>query len=134
MNANERELKNAILFKDEVYQIVGCVIEILNTMGHGFFEKIYENALKTEFDLRKIPYKQQPRFDVTYKGAILGEYIPDLIAFNELIVEIKTIDRITNQERGQVLNYLRVTGLKVGLIFNFKNAKLEWERVVLSGE
>ena len=133
MDANKRELESQILFKDEVYQTVGCAIEILNTIGHGFFEKIYENALITEFDLKKIPYLQQSRFSIVYKGKTLGEYIPDILVFDKIIIEIKTIDKITSQERGQVLNYLKVTGLKVGVIFNFKNAKLEWERVVLSG-
>jgi len=133
MNANERELKNEILFKDEAYQIVGCALEVLNTLGNGFFEKIYENGLTAEFDLKKIPYTQQSRFNVSYKGKTLGEYIPDLVVFNKMIVEITTIDKITHQERGQVLNYLRVTELKLGIILNFKNSKLEWERVVLSG-
>jgi GxxExxY protein len=132
MDANKRELENQILFKDEVYQAVGCALEVLNTLGHGFFEKIYENALIAEFDLKKVPYHQQSRYPVLYKGKTLGEYIPDIVIFDKMIVEIKTIDRITSQERGQVLNYLKVTGLKVGLIFNFKNSKFEWERIVLS--
>src|SRR5262249_11186857 len=132
MNANERRYEDDFLFKDETYQIIGCAMEIINTVGNGFFEKIYENALVTEFELRKIPYRQQSRYAVLYKGKTLGEYIPDLVAFDGIIVEIKTIDRITHQERGQVLNYLKVTGFKVGLILNFKNSKLEYERVALS--
>jgi GxxExxY protein len=132
MDANERRLQDQFLFKNETYQVIGSAIEILNTVGHGFFEKIYENALITEFDLKKIPYKQQSRFGIVYKGKTLGEYIPDIIAFDSIIVEVKTVDKITNQERGQVLNYLKVTGLEVGMILNFKNPKLEWERVALS--
>jgi GxxExxY protein len=132
MDANERKLSETFLFKSETYQVVGCAIEILNTLGHGFFEKIYENALIAELDLKKIPYKQQSRFEIVYKGRTLGEYIPDIVVFDGMVIEIKTIDRITNQERGQVLNYLKVTGFEVGLIFNFKNPKLEWERVALS--
>jgi len=132
MNANERRLQDQFLFRDETYQIIGCSIEILNTIGHGFFEKIYENAIITEFDLKKVSYNQQSRFGIVYKGKTLGEYIPDIVAFDKIIIEIKTIDKITNQERGQVLNYLKVTGFEIGLILNFKNPKLEWERVVLS--
>jgi len=75
--------------------------------------------------------KQQPRFDVTYKGVRVGDYIPDLIAGDKIVVDAKTIDRITDVEHGQILNYLKITGLRVGLILNFKHAKLEWERLVL---
>ncbi len=127
MDTNEHKL----LFKEEVFQIVGCAMEVLNTLGHGLLEKPYENALVVEFGLRGIPYKQQPRFDVFYKGVKVGDYIPDLIVFDKIVVDAKTIDRITDVERGQILNYLKITGLRVGLILNFKHAKLEWERLVL---
>ena len=127
MNTNQHEL----LLKDEVFQIVGCAMEVLNTLGHGLLEKPYENALVVEFGLRDIPVSQQQRFDVMYKSVKVGDYIPDLIAFNMVIIETKTIDRITNVERGQVINYLKITGLRVGVILNLKHAKLEWERVVL---
>jgi GxxExxY protein len=127
MDTNRHEL----LLKDEVYQVVGSAMEVLNTLGHGLLEKPYENALVVECGLRRIPTKQQPHFDVVYKSVKVGDYIPDLIAFDQIIVETKTIDRITDVERGQVINYLRITGLRVGVILNFKHAKLEWERIVL---
>ncbi len=127
MDTNEHKL----LLKEEVFQIVGCAMEVLNTLGHGLLEKPYENALVVEFGLRGIPFKQQPRFDVIYKGVKVGDYIPDLIAFEKIVVDAKTIDRITDVERGQILNYLKITGLRVGLILNFKKPKLEWERMVL---
>ena len=114
-----------------MFQIIGCAMEVLNTLGHGLLEKPYENALVVEFGLKDIPYKQQPRFDVIYKGVKVGDYIPDLIAFGKIVVDAKTIDRITNVERGQILNYLKITQLRVGLILNFKHPKLEWERLVL---
>ena len=120
-----------LLLKEEVFQIVGAAIEVLNHVGHGFHEKPYENALVVEFRLRMIPCEQQKSFDLTYKGCKVGEFIPDLIAFNAVIVDTKTIDRITDFERGQMLNYLRITKLRVGVILNFKNPKLEWERLVL---
>src|SRR5205823_1164230 len=120
-----------LLFKNEVYQIVACAIEVLNALGHGIVEKPYENALVVEFGLRNIPFRQQPSFDVLYKGHKVGLFIPDLIAFESVIVDTKVIDRITNHERGSMLNYLRITSLRVGVILNFKHAKLEWERIVL---
>ena len=124
MHTNKREL---LLLKNEVFQIVGCAIEVLNTLGHGLLEKPYENALVVEFCVRKIPFRQQPSFDVLYKGQKVGIFIPDLIAFDGVVIDTKVIDRITDHERGLMLNYLRITGLRVGVILNFKHRKLEWE-------
>ena len=123
MDTNDDKL----LYKEEVFQIVGCAIEVLNTIGHGMVEKPYENALVVEFGLRNIPYRQQPVFDVLYKA----NKVPDLIAFDAIVVDAKVIDRITDHERGLMLNYLRITRLRVGVILNFKHRKLEWERIVL---
>ena len=127
MDTNEGKL----LFKDEVFQIIGCAIEVLNTLGHGIVEKPYENALVVEFGLRQIPFRQQPAFDVLYKGQKVGTFVPDLVVFNSIVVDTKVIDRITDHERGLMLNYLRITNLRVGVILNFKHRKLEWERSVL---
>lgn len=120
-----------LLLKDEVYAIVGAAIEVLNGIGHGLHEKPYENALVVEFKLRGIPFVQQPRFEVFYKGVQVGEFVPDLIAHDAVVVDAKVIDRITDHERGQMLNYLRIADKRVGVIQNFKNAKLDWERLVL---
>jgi GxxExxY protein len=120
-----------LLFKNEVFQIVGAAIEVLNTLGHGIVEKPYENALVVEFQLRGIPFRQQPIFDVLYKENKVGLFVPDLIAFDAVVVDTKVIDKITDHERGLMLNYLRITKLRVGVILNFKHRKLEWERLVL---
>ncbi len=124
-------MNDKLLLRDEVYEIVGAALEVINGLGHGLHEKPYENALVVEFGLRKIPSVQQPRFDIVYKQVKVGEYVPDLIAFGAIVVDTKVIDAITDHERGQMLNYLRITGLKVGVILNFKRAKLDWERIVL---
>ena len=121
----------ALLLKTETHQIIGCAMDVLNILGHGLLEKPYENSLVVEFGLQNIPFKQQARFDVMYKLIKVGEYIPDLICFNQIVVDAKTIERITNHETGQMLNYLKVTDLQLGLMLNFKHAKLEWKRVVL---
>ena len=123
--------KHRLLFKDETHQIIGSAMEVLNTLGHGLLEKPYENALVVEFGLKNIPFQQQPRFDVLYKSIKVGEYVPDLIVFEQIVVDAKTIEKITNHEKGQMLNYLKITGLRVGLILNFKYAKLQWERLLL---
>ena len=127
MDTNEDKL----LLKQEVFQIVGSAIEVLNTLGNGLIEKPYENALVVEFGLRKIPFRQQPSFDVLYKEHKVGLFVPDLIAFDYVVVDTKVIDRITDHERGLMLNYLRIANLRVGVILNFKRAKLEWGRTVL---
>src|SRR5882724_3664762 len=120
-----------LLAKEEVFQIVGCAIEVLNALGHGLVEKPYENALAVEFGLRNVAFRQQPLFDVLYKGQKVGLYVPDLIAFDAVVVDTKVIERITDHERGLMLNYLRITNLRVGVILNFKHAKLEWKQIVL---
>lgn len=83
---------------------MGSAIEVLNEIGHGLHEKPYENALVVEFGIRKIPFQQQVKFDVLYKGHKVGLFIPDLIAFGSVVVDAKVIDRITDVERGQMLN------------------------------
>src|SRR5947199_8660451 len=120
-----------LLLKDEVFQVVGCAIEVLNTLGHGLVEKPYENALAIEFLLRKIPFQQHPPFDVVYKGQKIGIFVPDLIAFNSFVVDTKVIEQISDHERGLMLIYLRITGLRVSVIFNFKQSKLEWQRIAI---
>jgi len=126
-----RSENTKLLLKDETHQMLGCAFDVLNELGHGLNEKVYENALVVEFKLRGISFEQQRRFPVLYKTIQVGEFVPDLIAFGAVILDAKVIDRITDRELGQMMNYLRITRLRVGLILNFKHARLEWERIVL---
>jgi GxxExxY protein len=114
MDANGHEL----ICKDEVYSIIACGLEIIKGIGHGLHEKPYENALAVEFAHRGIPFAQQHAFPVMWRGFKVGEFIPDLIAYGKVIVDTKTIERITDIVRGQMLNYLRITKLPVGRIIN----------------
>ena len=123
--------ESKLLLKAETEKIIGFAFEVLNEVGHGLNEKIYENSLTVLFKLNNIMFDQQRRFPVFFRGVEVGEFVPDLIAFGSVIVDTKVIDRIAAHERGQMLNYLRITKLRVGLILNFKNARLEFERVVL---
>ncbi len=127
MDTNKHEL----LLKNEVYQVVGCAMEVLNSLGNGLLEKPYENALAVEFGIKNIPLRQQARFPVIYITIQVGEYIPDLIAFEQIVIETKVIEAIGNNEKAQIINYLKISGLRVGLILNFKHSKLEWQRIVL---
>jgi GxxExxY protein len=130
MDANGHEPEK-LIHGDLVYTIVGCAFEVLREVGHGLHEKPYENALVVELGLRRLRFEQQRRFEVRYKGVQISEYIPDLIVDDAVVVDAKVIDRITDFERGQMLNYLKITKLRVGLIVNFRRPKLEWERLIL---
>jgi len=123
--------KHGLILEQDTREILGCAMDVMNTLGHGLLEKPYENALVVEFRQRKVPFRQQPRFNVVYKGVKVGEYVPDLIVRNKIVVDTKTIERVGEHEVGQMLNYLKITGLTVGLIINFKHARLQWKRVVL---
>ena len=119
------------ILKAETEKVIGFAFEVLNEIGHGLHEKIYENALTVLFKLNGIAFDQQRRFPVLFRGVEVGEFIPDLIAFGSVIVDPKVIDHITDFERGKMLNYLRITKLRVGLLLNFKKPRLEFERIVL---
>jgi GxxExxY protein len=123
--------ESKLLFKLETEKIIGFAFEVLNEVGYGLNEKLYENSLIVLFNLNGIEFEQQRRFSVNFRSVRVGEFVPDLIAFKSVIVDTKVIDRISDHERGQMLNYLRITKLRVGLILNFKNPRLEWERLVL---
>src|SRR5438093_13152645 len=99
-------MNTTLVLKEEVVQIVGCAIEVVNEVGHGLHEKSSESSLTVEFRLRNIAFDQQRHFEVLYKGHRVGEFIPDLIGCGSVIVDAKVIDRITDVERGQMLNYL----------------------------
>ena len=120
-----------LLLKDETHQVLGCAFDVLNVIGHGFHEKVYENALVVEFKLRGIPCEQQKRFPIIYKNVQVAEFVPDLIVFGSVILDTTVIEKITDHERGQMTNYLLITKLRVGLILNFKNPRLEWDRIIL---
>ncbi len=136
MNTDEKphlaHLENTrLLLKAETEQILGCAFEVLNEVGHGLHEKFYENALSVALRLKGIHFDQQRRFPVLFRGREVGEFVPDLLVFDAVIVDPKVVDRITEHERGQMLNYLRIARKRVGLILNFKFARLQWERLVL---
>lgn len=119
-----------MLEKDLCYRILGCAMAVLREVGHGLHEKPYENALVLAMNEEGIPVSQQVVYPVLFRGQKVGEYVPDLIGDGRVIVDTKVIDNITGHERGKMLNYLKITGLRVGLIINFKHAKLQWERMI----
>jgi len=122
--------KDEPLYKTESQQIIGIAMEVLNEIGYGFHEKPYENALVVEFSLRNIPFQQQKQFDIVYKSEKVGDYVPDLIAYDKIVIDTKVIEKITDREIGQMMNYLKISKLRLGYILNFRHPKLEWKRVI----
>ena len=118
------------IYQTESKLLVGIAMEVLNELGHGFHEKPYENAIVVEFRSRGIPYEQQKRFDILYKNEKVGDFVPDLLAFNKIVVDTKVLEKITNREVGHMMNYLKITGYRLGYLLNFKRLKLEWKRVI----
>jgi GxxExxY protein len=120
-----------LLLRDETHRIIGFAFEVLNELGHGLNEKLYENALTVLFKQNDIAFDQQRRFPVEFRGVLVGEFVPDLIAFGSVLIDVKVVDQITDHERGQMLNYLRITKCRIALVLNFKHATLGWERIIL---
>ncbi len=118
--------------KDErTYNIIGAAIEVHKELGCGFLEAVYQEALEREFRGQKIPFKPQPVIRIAYKGKPLDKtYQPDFVCFGEVIVEIKAISGLSGIEEAQLINYLKATGLKVGLLINFGAKSLEYKRFV----
>jgi GxxExxY protein len=110
---------------------LGAAFEVHNTLGYGFLEKVYENPLMAELRLRGVEVEQQRAFTVSYKGEKVGDYFCDLLVAGKVIVEVKAAAQIADEHIAQTLNYLRATGLKVGLVLNFGKTRLEYKRLVL---
>ena len=113
------------------YAINGAVFEVNRILGPGFLEKVYENALLVELKERGIKAEAQSPIRVMYKDIVVGEYQADIIVENQVIVELKTVDKIQKVHEAQLLNYLNATGIKVGLLVNFKSTKADIKRMVL---
>ncbi len=120
-----------ILYPDISYKIIGAAMEVHRSLGNGFLEKVYENALMVMFNEIPLMATQQTPIKVVFRNEIIGNYIADILIEDKIILELKTVDNITNIHRAQALNYLKATGLKLGIIINFKNQSLEYERLVL---
>ena len=121
-----------LILKNEVYAVVGAAIEVHRVLGSGFLEPVYQEALEIESTTQQLPFQPQPVLHIRYKEHILKkEYMPDFIFYDQIIVEIKALDRLSGIEESQILNYLKTTGYKVGVLINFgSHPKLEWKRFV----
>jgi GxxExxY protein len=122
-----------LIYKDEVYKIVGCAMEAHKELGFGFLESVYEEALRYEFNKSSVPYQEQKLLEIKYKDIILEKkFLADFVCFDKIIVELKATDKLTDEHYSQVLNYLNATKYKLGLLINFGSKSLEYKRVALT--
>ena len=124
-------MEEKIIYKDLSYKIVGLAIQVRKELGFGFLEKVYENALMVLLEENRIEAKQQFPIKVNFHGRIVGDYIADILVENQIIVELKTQDKIVEIHKAQTLNYLKATGLKLAILLNFGKDILEHKRLVL---
>ena len=122
-----------IPLKDEVYQIMGAAFEVYNEKGHGFVEPVYQECMEIELRTRSIPFESQKELTLFYHGQRLQQtYIPDLVCFDQILVELKAVKDFADEHRAQLLNYLKASRMKVGLLVNFgQHTGVQWERFVL---
>jgi len=111
-------------------QVISCAFEVSNTLGAGFFEKVYEKALCVEFEKAGLGYVCQKHVSVKYKDILVGEYVADIIVEGQLLLELKAISALCNEHEAQLINYLKATGLHVGLLLNFGRPKLGIKRMI----
>ena len=116
---------------DLTYEINGAIFEVNRTLGAGFLEKVYENALLVELQKRGLNAASQAPINVHYKGEIVGEYVADIVVNDQVILELKAIENLQKIHEAQLLNYLKATGYKIGILVNFKNPKAQIKRLVL---
>ncbi len=119
-------------FKEECYNIIGAAMEVHGELGHGFLEAVYQEALSIVLSEKGIPFLREQVLDITFKGRLLNKkYVADFICYNEVIVELKAMEGIAPEHIAQVLNYLKATGKKLGLLLNFGTTKLQYKRIIL---
>ena len=121
------------MYKQEGYDLVGAAFEVHRVQGGGLAEEIYQQSLEHELLLQKIPFESKKKLTVYYKDKLLDTfYIPDLFVCDGIIAELKAVKEICDGHRAQLLNYMRITNVKVGYILNFgKIDELEWERLIV---
>jgi GxxExxY protein len=132
-STKDTKMENELIFREESYSIQGAVFEVYREMGCGFLESVYQECLEKELRLRGIPFIAQQELRLFYKGEELKQiYKPDLICFEKIIVELKALREINGEHRSQVLNYLKSTGMRLGLLVNFGcHPKAVVERIIL---
>lgn len=122
---------DSIIYKEQSYQIIGACMAVHRELGCGFLEAVYQEALEEEFTLRNIPYIREESLPIIYKGKVLNKrYQADFICFGKIIVELKALSELSSVHKSQLINYLKITKLQLGLLVNFGQGSLESKRVI----
>ena len=125
--------KEKMLFKKESYQIIGAAMEVHRQLGCGFVEAVYQEALEKEFQLRGIPYEREKELNITYKGITLSKtFKTDFICYDKIILELKSVKEFTDEHHAQIYNYLKASNLELGILINFGEASIDYQRVPAS--
>ena len=122
-----------LILKEEVYAVAGAALDVYYTMGRGFLEPVYQEAFAIELTRRSIPFEREKELSIHYKDVKLDKkYYADFVCFDEIVVELKVIPRLGNIEYAQIINYMKITRHRVGMLMNFGSSpKLEWKRFVV---
>ena len=121
-----------IIYKTESYEIIGACIEVHNELGSGFLEPVYQEDLAIEFEKTSIPFEREYGLNILYKGILLKKkYIADFVSYDKIIIELKALKSLNTEHESQILNYLKATGYKLGIIINFGENQLKYKRLVL---
>ncbi len=128
----QKNNKETIRYKEESYLIQGAIFEVYKNLGPGFLESVYQACLQKELASRSIPFVEQPEIPISYKGEVLPlSFRPDFVCFQKIIIELKSVSELTDEHRAQLHNYLRISGMKLGLLVNFNHIpKVIIERIV----
>ena len=125
-------IQDNLIYKNEVYKIIGACMEVHNNLGTGFLEPIYQEALEHEFEWRCITFEREKELKVRYKSIVLNKrYIADFVCYDNIILELKATKEFNDAYYAQVINYLKATGFKLALLVNFGKPKLEYRRIIL---
>ena len=128
---NRKPNLDDLLYKNEVFAIIGAAMEVHNNLGNGFLEPVYQEAFEYELQSRNIPFKSQVDIQINYKTHLLVKtYKADFFAYEKIIVEIKACDHLVSVDEAQILNYLKATKSKLGVLINFGASNLEWKRII----
>lgn len=121
-----------IIYEEECYRIIGAAMKVHNCLGFGFLESVYQEALGIEMMRRGIDFEREAPLPIMYDGILLSQrFRADFVCCDDIIVETKAVEALTNAHRAQVINYLHATGCRLGILINFgSHGKLEWERIV----
>ena len=124
-------MDHKIIHKEEAFNIIGAAMEVHNVVGCGFTEPLYQDALEEQLRLRNIPFEREKTYYFSYKGKRLDKtFRPDFVCYDKVIVELKTVDEISDEHYAQVYNYLKATGMQLGLLINFGKRSLEYKRIL----